>query len=159
MAGVAAPGSSRMASSYSLTGKVSSRRPRRRGLPGAVGALCHGCAMDTAALFGGLVVGLVLGGFIAFLWVRGSSCRGRRPQRPSETCCGCAWRTSSWRAESADAAALSGAALDTIGRVERQVGALERDRVEQFGELGERLTAVSRSTESLRSETATLRPH
>ena len=84
VAGVS-PGSSRMASSYSLTGKVSSRRPRRRGLPGAVGALCHGCAMDTAALFGGLVVGLVLGGFIAFLWVRGSSCRGRRPQRPSET--------------------------------------------------------------------------
>jgi DNA recombination protein RmuC len=60
------------------------------------------------------------------------------------------------RAESADAAALLAPLRDTIGRVERQVGALERDRVEQFGELGERLTAVSRSTESLRSETATL---
>ncbi len=45
---------------------------------------------------------------------------------------------------------------DTIGRVERQVGALERDRSQQFGQLGESLTEVSRSTESLRSETATL---
>jgi DNA recombination protein RmuC len=60
------------------------------------------------------------------------------------------------RAESADTAALLAPLRDTIGRVERQVGALERDRVEQFGEIGERLTAVSRSTETLRSETATL---
>lgn len=44
----------------------------------------------------------------------------------------------------------------TIARVERQVGVLERDRVEQFGELGERLGEVSASTRALREQTATL---
>lgn len=43
-----------------------------------------------------------------------------------------------------------------LTRVERQVGVLERDRVEQFGELGERLGEVSASTRALRDQTATL---
>ncbi|WP_265446011.1 DNA recombination protein RmuC [Flexivirga meconopsidis] len=46
-----------------------------------------------------------------------------------------------------------GAALD---RVERQVATLERDRVEQFGELGERLAEVGRVTGQLHRETSGL---
>lgn len=45
---------------------------------------------------------------------------------------------------------------EALVRVERHVGLLERDRVEQFGELGERLTEVSTSTARLREETAGL---
>jgi DNA recombination protein RmuC len=113
--------------------------------------------MDGAALLAGLVVGLVLGGFIAFLWVRGSLLsRASAAEAERDLLRVRLEDLELARAESADAAALLAPLRDTIGRVERQVGALERDRVEQFGELGERLTAVSRSTESLRSETATL---
>ena len=113
--------------------------------------------MDGAALLAGLVVGLVLGGFIAFLWVRGSLLsRASAAEAERDLLRARLEDLELARAESADAAALLAPLRDTIGRVERQVGALERDRVEQFGELGERLTAVSRSTESLRSETATL---
>ncbi|HEX5967330.1 MAG TPA: DNA recombination protein RmuC [Intrasporangium sp.] len=113
--------------------------------------------MDGAALLAGLVVGLVLGGFIAFLWVRGSLLsRATAAEAERDLLRVRLEDLELARAESADAAALLAPLRDTIGRVERQVGALERDRVEQFGELGERLTAVSRSTESLRSETATL---
>lgn len=43
-----------------------------------------------------------------------------------------------------------------LTRVERQVGVLERDRVEQFGELGERLGEVSATTRRLHEETASL---
>lgn len=45
---------------------------------------------------------------------------------------------------------------DALTRVERQVTTLERDRAEQFGQLGERLTEVSSSTAALRSQTASL---
>ena len=41
-------------------------------------------------------------------------------------------------------------------RVEQQVGALERDRVEQFGRLGETLREVAQRTATLGQETATL---
>lgn len=113
--------------------------------------------MDGAALLAGLVVGLVLGGFIAFLWVRGSLLsRASAAEAERDLLRARLEDLELARAESADAAALLAPLRDTIGRVERQVGALERDRVEQFGELGERLTAVTHSTESLRSETATL---
>lgn len=44
----------------------------------------------------------------------------------------------------------------TLARVERQVGLLERDRVEQFGELGERLGEVARTTRRLQQETSSL---
>lgn len=43
-----------------------------------------------------------------------------------------------------------------LARVERQVGALERDRVEQFGRLDAQLTAVAASGEALRAQTASL---
>ncbi len=126
-------------------------------VPPAVGAVCNGGDMDGAALLAGLVVGLVLGGFIAFLWVRGSLLsRATAAEAERDLLRLRSQDLELARAESAETAALLAPLRDTIGRVERQVGALERDRVEQFGELGERLTAVSRSTESLRSETATL---
>ena len=120
-------------------------------VPPAVGAVCNGGDMDGAALLAGLVVGLVLGGFIAFLWVRGSLLsRATAAEAERDLLRLRSQDLELARAESAETATLLAPLRDTIGRVERQVGALERDRVEQFGELGERLTAVSRSTESLR---------
>ena len=46
----------------------------------------------------------------------------------------------------ADRAASLGPLRASLERVEKQVTALERDRVEQFGEVGERLLAVAAST-------------
>ena len=110
--------------------------------------------MDGAALLAGLVVGLVLGGFIAFLWVRGSLLsRASAAEAERDLLRARLEDLELARAESADAAALLAPLRDTIGRVERQVGALERDRVEQFGELGERLTAVTHSTAALATRT------
>lgn len=43
-----------------------------------------------------------------------------------------------------------------LARVERQVGVLERDRVEQYGTLGERLGEVARTTRRLHEETSSL---
>ncbi|HET7399371.1 MAG TPA: DNA recombination protein RmuC [Intrasporangium sp.] len=60
------------------------------------------------------------------------------------------------RAEDGQTAAALSPLHETIARVERQVGVLERDRVQQFGELGARLTEVSSSASALRTETATL---
>ncbi|MDV3223178.1 DNA recombination protein RmuC [Intrasporangium sp.] len=110
-----------------------------------------------AALVAALVVGAALGGLIAFLWARGSLLsRATAAEAERDVLRARLEDLELARAESSEAAALLAPLRDTIGRVERQVGSLERDRVEQFGELGERLTAVSRSTESLRTETATL---
>ncbi len=60
-------------------------------------------------------------------------------------------------------AAVLGPLKDSLTRVERQVGVLERDRAEQYGKIGEQLAAVTRSGEAvvrsgeaLRTETATL---
>jgi len=53
-------------------------------------------------------------------------------------------------------AAVLGPLRDSLGRVERQVGVLERDRVEQYARLGEQLSAVTSSGEALREQTAAL---
>lgn len=45
---------------------------------------------------------------------------------------------------------------DALVRVERQVGTLERDRVEQFSQVSMRLADVTTSTQALRSQTASL---
>jgi DNA recombination protein RmuC len=45
---------------------------------------------------------------------------------------------------------------DSLGRVERQVAQLERDRVEQYSRLGEQVAAVAASGEALRTQTASL---
>ncbi|HKG51884.1 MAG TPA: DNA recombination protein RmuC [Actinomycetales bacterium] len=53
-------------------------------------------------------------------------------------------------------AAVLGPLRDSLGRVERQVGVLERDRVEQYTRLGEQLSVVASSGEALREQTAAL---
>jgi DNA recombination protein RmuC len=45
---------------------------------------------------------------------------------------------------------------DSLGRVERQVATLERDRVEQYARLGQQLQAVTASGEALRDQTSAL---
>ncbi|MFC6008948.1 DNA recombination protein RmuC [Angustibacter luteus] len=53
-------------------------------------------------------------------------------------------------------AAVLGPLRDSLTRVERQVGVLERDRVEQYARLDEQLLAVAASGEALRTQTAAL---
>jgi DNA recombination protein RmuC len=55
-----------------------------------------------------------------------------------------------------EVAAVLGPLRDSLARVERQVGVLERDRVEQYARLGEQLSAVASSGEALREQTAAL---
>lgn len=57
--------------------------------------------------------------------------------------------------DSATAAALA-PLRESMTRLERQVGVLERDRLEQYGQLAERLTEVTAQTGSLRAQTASL---
>ncbi len=55
-----------------------------------------------------------------------------------------------------EVAAVLGPLRDGLVRVERQVGQLERDRIDQFSRLDEQLTAVVSSGEALRQQTASL---
>lgn len=59
-------------------------------------------------------------------------------------------------ADRQSAAALLLPVQQAVGRMERQVGLLERDRMEQFGALGERLAEVTASTAALGAQTSTL---
>ena len=113
--------------------------------------------METSSLLTGLALGLVVGAVLAWLAVRSAlvsrtaaaeAARDVLRERVDDL--------EASRAEDDATAAVLAPLRETIGRVERHVGVLERDRVQQFGQLGERLNEVSRSTESLRSETATL---
>lgn len=123
----------------------------------AVGAFCDGCAMDATSLLVGLVVGLAVGALLAWLGVRSTLlARSAAAEAERNVLRERVVDLESSRADEDATVALLSPLRDTIGRVERQVGALERDRAQQFGQLGERLSEVSRSTESLRSETATL---
>ncbi|MFC7595156.1 DNA recombination protein RmuC [Terrabacter sp. GCM10028922] len=113
--------------------------------------------MDTTALLVGLVVGGLLGAALAWLAARSSLlARSAAAEAERDVLRERVLDLESARDLDDTTASLLAPLRDTIGRVERQVGALERDRSQQFGQLGERLTEVSRSTESLRSETATL---
>lgn len=58
--------------------------------------------------------------------------------------------------DDAQTAALLGPLRDALGRVEKQVSTLERDRVEQFGSVDVALRRVSATTDELRRETASL---
>ena len=53
--------------------------------------------------------------------------------------------------EDAQTASVLAPLRDALGRVERQVSTLERDRVEQFAQLGERLSHVTTTTDALRA--------
>ena len=59
-------------------------------------------------------------------------------------------------AEDLETASLLAPLKDALGRVERQVGTLERDRVEQFGSLRTLLSRVESETEALGSATRSL---
>ena len=58
--------------------------------------------------------------------------------------------------EDAQTATMLAPLRDALVRVERQVGTLERDRVEQFSAVTLQLAGVTLSTDSLRSQTASL---
>lgn len=58
--------------------------------------------------------------------------------------------------EDAQTAATLAPLRDAVHRVERQVATLERDRVEQLGQMGERLAEVSATAAALRDTTASL---
>ncbi|HET9630935.1 MAG TPA: DNA recombination protein RmuC, partial [Terrabacter sp.] len=113
--------------------------------------------MDLTALLVGLVIGAVLGALLAWLSARSTLlARSAGAEAERDVLRERVADLEAAREVDDATASLLAPLRDTIGRVERQVGALERDRSLQFGQLGERLTEVSRSTESLRSETATL---
>ncbi len=113
--------------------------------------------MDPTSLLAGLLAGLAVGALLAWLGVRSMLlARASAAEAERNVLRERVVDLESSRADEDATVALLSPLRDTIGRVERQVGALERDRAEQFGQLGERLSEVSRSTESLRSETATL---
>ncbi|MGO4596539.1 DNA recombination protein RmuC [Terrabacter sp. 2RAF25] len=113
--------------------------------------------MDTTALLVGLLVGGLVGAVVAWLSARSALlARSAAAEAERDVLRERVGDLEAAREVDDATAALLAPLRDTIGRVERQVGALERDRSLQFGQLGERLTDVSRSTESLRTETATL---
>jgi len=58
--------------------------------------------------------------------------------------------------DDAQTATLLAPLRDALVRVERQVGTLERDRVEQFSQVSTQLADVTTSTQALRSQTASL---
>lgn len=111
----------------------------------------------SASLLVGLVLGLALGAALAVLLVR-SGYAARTAGLVSERDL-LARRVGDLERDATIAArdAASLAPLrESVERVARQVGVLERDRVEQFGELGERLGMVHQATEALRAQTASL---
>lgn len=113
--------------------------------------------MDATALVVGLLIGAALGSLVAWLWARTSLlARASAAEAEREVLRLQVDDLQARRAVEADTTTLLAPLRDTMVRVERQVGALERDRLQQFGELGERLTEVSRTTASLRAETASL---
>jgi DNA recombination protein RmuC len=59
-------------------------------------------------------------------------------------------------ADDAQTATMLAPLRDALVRVERQVGTLERDRVEQFSQVSVRLADVTTTTDALRSQTASL---
>lgn len=116
--------------------------------------------MDTALLLA-FLVGLVLGTGLALLVTRSVLMTSHRDRLVAARTENTLLRERIGACESADDAAIDAATAlaplrETLGRVERQVGLLERDRLEQFGEIGERLAEVSSSTSALRASTASL---
>lgn len=104
-----------------------------------------------------IVVGAILGGVIAWLALRSAFAARLAAAQTESALLSERLLDLQERQEEDDATALALAPLTSaLARVERQVGILERDRVEQFGEVGERLVEVSASTRALREQTASL---
>jgi DNA recombination protein RmuC len=105
------------------------------------------------ALLAGLVVGGVLGVLGTRAWARVHAAAGDAERELLRQ------RVIDLEAETSqdrELASVLGPLRDSLTRVERQVGVLERDRVEQFARLDEQLMAVAASGEALRSQTAAL---
>lgn len=116
--------------------------------------------MDTShliMLLVGLVLGLILGAVVAAALARARYAAPLAAAGAERDAL--ARRVEDLRGhEEEDEAVMAALAplTSALARVERQVGVLERDRVEQFGQLGERLGEVARTTRRLHQETSTL---
>ena len=113
--------------------------------------------MDQTAVFVGFVIAFAAGALLAGLLVR-AQLRARHAGADAER--------DLLRQRIGDLEATIGAdhelagvlapLRDGLGRVERQVGQLERDRVDQFSRIDQQLSAVVTSSEVLRQQTASL---
>ncbi|MDO5627247.1 MAG: DNA recombination protein RmuC [Mobilicoccus sp.] len=107
------------------------------------------------------LLGFIVGALLCWLVVRTqyvAQVTGLRAERDA-----LADRIDEWRRHTLDSADDEESILvaiapltSALARVERQVGTLERDRAEQYGQLGERLGEVARTTRRLHQETSTL---
>lgn len=103
------------------------------------------------------LLGAILAALVTYLVVRGSYLA--RVAELTATRDALRDRLADLQAQVADdgrSAALLSPLAAAVTRVEQQVAVLERDRVEQFGHLGARLSEVSATTSALRDQTATL---
>ncbi len=113
--------------------------------------------MDVSQVLSVLLVGLTVGAVLGWLAVR-ARYAGALAARQAES----SLLTQQLRqvqaqvAHDQEVAAALGPVRDTLGRVEHQVAMMERDRVQQFGQLGERLAQVHQSASELRDQTASL---
>ncbi|AKU17698.1 DNA recombination protein RmuC [Luteipulveratus mongoliensis] len=105
----------------------------------------------------GLVTGLVLGTALAWAWLRQAhAVRSAALLTERDLLRERVVDLEAAVSDDAQTASVLMPLQDALGRVERQVTTLERDRVEQFGELAGRLTDVAASTAALRDQTASL---
>ncbi len=110
-----------------------------------------------ASTVGALLLGVALGALLTWLALRGV--HGTRLAAAAGENRALRERVEDLRRaedEESETAAALAPLREAMTRVERQVGVLERDRVEQFGELGERLAEVGASTAGLLAQTSTL---
>src|SRR5664279_2477782 len=132
--------------------------PRARGAStcrrGTVGAVCHGGHME---IWIAAVVGILIGAVVAWL-VAQVLFTGRSAALSTERDL-LRERVIDLEAaigDDAQTATMLAPLRDALVRVERQVGTLERDRVEQFSQVSVKLADVTSSTNALRSQTASL---
>ncbi|WP_018156833.1 DNA recombination protein RmuC [Demetria terragena] len=104
-----------------------------------------------------LALGVVIGAALAALWLRQSfAARSASLATERDLLRERVVDLEAAVSEDAQTAAVLSPLRDALGRVERQVTTLERDRLEQYGALSSRLGEVAQSTASLQQETATL---
>lgn len=112
--------------------------------------------MDPTTLLA-LLLGLVLGA-VGGAWYAGQLARSRQAVTLAENDL-LRERLAGWESTEASDRALAGTLAPltgTLARVEQQVAALERDRVDQYARLGEQIEAVRLSGEALRRQTSAL---
>ncbi len=113
--------------------------------------------MDVSQVLSLLLVGLTVGAVLGWLAVRTRYAEVLAArQAESSLLSQQLHQLQAQVARDQEVAAALGPVRDTLGRVERQVAIMERDRVQQFGQLGERLAEVHTSANELRDQTASL---